>query len=271
MGASSTSLHAAGRPAQPSWVLPVVLLASLAALIIGDPGRIDRQKTWLRVTTSAVIALLTLANLFGAARLVGDILTNNKLFAANATALLATGGVIWATNVIAFALWYWDLDRGGAAARRTSHANPAFVFPEMLNTSYVPATWVPEFADYLSLAFWTATAYAAARTARPAAKVSAAWRRSWGRGPTALPASGRSGPATECARRAWRSGPGWCCWPPTGCRMVGVSRPTGDRVAGPLSAGRHAASLSQSGTLSAVNSGKCSTIIADAIKGALPT
>ena len=34
----------------PPWVLPVVLLALLAALIIGDPGRIDRQKTWLRVT-----------------------------------------------------------------------------------------------------------------------------------------------------------------------------------------------------------------------------
>ena len=144
----------------PPWVLPVVLLALLAALIIGDPGRIDRQKTWLRVTTSAVIALLTLANLFAAARLVGDIITNNKLFASNATGLLATGAVIWATNVIAFGLWYWDLDRGGAAARaHQPYANPAFVFPEMLHTEYVPATWVPEFADYLSLAFWTATAF----------------------------------------------------------------------------------------------------------------
>ena len=101
----------------PPWVLPVVLLALLAALIIGDPGRIDRQKTWLRVTTSAVIALLTLANLFAAVRLVGAILTNNKLFSTNATGLLATGAVIWSTNVIAFGLWYWDLDRGGAAAR----------------------------------------------------------------------------------------------------------------------------------------------------------
>jgi hypothetical protein len=29
----------------------------------------------------------------------------------------------------------------------------------MLNVGYVPATWVPEFADCLSLAFWTATAF----------------------------------------------------------------------------------------------------------------
>ena len=41
----------------------------------------------------------------------------------------------------------------------TIRFNPAFVFPEMLHTDYVPATWVPEFADYLSLAFWTATAF----------------------------------------------------------------------------------------------------------------
>jgi hypothetical protein len=57
-------------------------------------------------------------------------------------------------------LWYWDLDRGGAAARaHHPYANPAFVFPEMLHTAYTPAGWVPEFADYLSLSFWTATAF----------------------------------------------------------------------------------------------------------------
>jgi hypothetical protein len=100
------------------------------------------------------------ANLFAAVHLARDIITSNRLFSDNATGLLATGGVMWATNVIAFGLWCWDLDRGGAAARaHHPFANPAFVFPEMLHAEYVPATWVPEFADYLSLAFWTATAF----------------------------------------------------------------------------------------------------------------
>ena len=68
--------------------------------------------------------------------------------------------MIWATNVIAFGLWYWDLDRGGAAARaHHPQANPAFVFAEMQHTAYTPANWMPEFADCLSLAFWTATAF----------------------------------------------------------------------------------------------------------------
>ena len=88
----------------PIWVVPVVLLVLLAVLIIGDPGRIDRQKPWLRAVTGIVIAFITVANLFSAARLIADIVTNNKLFANNASALLATGGVILATNVIAFGL-----------------------------------------------------------------------------------------------------------------------------------------------------------------------
>jgi hypothetical protein len=162
----TTFLHVA-LPAKyrinPPWVAPAVTIALLATLIIGDPGRIDRRKTWLRIVTDVVIAFVTAANLFAAARLVHDIVTNNKLFADNATGLLATGAVVWVTNVISFGLWYWDLDRGGAAARaHRPQPNPAFVFPEMLHTDYVPAAWVPKFVDYLSLAFWTATAFSPA-------------------------------------------------------------------------------------------------------------
>ena len=148
----TAGLHVA-LPAQyrvnPRWVVPAVLVGLLAVLVIGDPGRIDRQKPWLRIVTGIAIAFITVANLFAAARLVVDIVTNNKLFANNATGLLATGGVVWATNVIAFGLWYWDLDRGGAAARaHYPQRDPAFVFPEMLHTEYVPAAWVPQFFDY---------------------------------------------------------------------------------------------------------------------------
>ena len=144
----------------PPWLAPLVMLILLAILIIGDPGRIDRQKPWLRITTGAMIALLTLANLFAAGRLVGAIITVNKVFASDALALLGTGAMIWITNVVTFGLWYWDLDRGGAAARaHHPQADPAFVFAEMQHTEYTSAGWMPKFADYLSLSFWTATAF----------------------------------------------------------------------------------------------------------------
>src|SRR2546429_4816305 len=114
----------------PAWVVPAVLLALLAALIIGDPARIDRQKTWLRIVTGAVIAFLTMANLLAAIHLFHDILTNNKLFAANATGLLATGGVIWAPNGIPFALWDWGLGPGGAPPpAHPPQADPGVLLP----------------------------------------------------------------------------------------------------------------------------------------------
>jgi hypothetical protein len=158
----------------PRWVVPVVLLVLLAVLVIGDPGRIDRRKPWLRAVTGIIIAFITVSNLFAAARLIADILANNKIFTNNPIGLLATGGVVWATNVIAFGLWYWDLDRGGAAARAHHPSrNPAFVFPEMLHTDYAPAAWVPRFVGYLSLAFWTATAFSPTDTSaiKPWAKL----------------------------------------------------------------------------------------------------
>src|SRR5260370_22921707 len=125
----------------PSWLAPAILRALLAALILGDPGRIDRQKRWLRIVTGVVIAVITLANLFAAVRLVHNIITSNKVFANNATGLLATGGVILAANVIALGLWCCGLDRGGAPApAHRPHADPPLVLPAMLHTSHRPGT-----------------------------------------------------------------------------------------------------------------------------------
>ena len=140
-------------------LLPVVLIVLMAALILGDPGRIDRQKTWLRVLTGVLIALITIGNGGSSIRLIGAILRVEP-FTKDANTLLISGGIIWLTNVIAFGLWYWDLDRGGAAARaRGSTKAPAFLFPEMANPEHVREDWYPTFVDYLHLSFNTATAF----------------------------------------------------------------------------------------------------------------
>src|SRR6266496_1923751 len=103
------------------WLFIVVILVLLAVMIIGDPGRIDRDSAWLRALTGTLIGLISAVNASAAVRLVAR-------FIGNANILLASGGAIWLTNVIAFGLWYWDLDRGGAAARaRGKGGQPAFV------------------------------------------------------------------------------------------------------------------------------------------------
>jgi hypothetical protein len=141
------------------WWYLVVVAVLLAALIVGDPGRIDRQSRWLRVLTVFLIALISADNALQAGRLVASILST-KPFTEDANKLLIAGGAIWLANVIAFSLWYWEADRGGAAARaRGSTSKPAFVFPEMINPQFVEDGWYPRFVDYLHLSFTTATAF----------------------------------------------------------------------------------------------------------------
>jgi hypothetical protein len=141
------------------WVFVVVVVGLLVILILGDPGRIDRDSASLRLLTGTLIGLISAVNAVAAVRLVAGIIGAVK-FSTDANVLLASGGAIWLSNVIAFGLWYWDLDRGGAAARaRGSSRQPAFVFPEMTNAQYVEHDWYPKFMDYLHLSFTTGTAF----------------------------------------------------------------------------------------------------------------
>jgi uncharacterized membrane protein len=113
---------------------------------------------WIRIVTDVLIALITLANAYAAIQLIVGIVDNASF--ETPRELLGAGSAVWITNVIAFALWFWDLDRGGAAERAhgTDRA-PAFVFPEMQHPEHVPAGWYPTFIDYLAFSFATATAF----------------------------------------------------------------------------------------------------------------
>lgn len=147
------------RVSDASGLFLVVIVVMVVALILGDPGRIDREVRWLRLLTGALIGVITFVNAGSSVRLVISIIYAEP-FTQTARVLLACGGIIWLTNVIAFGLWYWDLDRGGAAARAAgSTRRPAFLFPEMSNPDFVGENWSPAFVDYLHLSFTTATAF----------------------------------------------------------------------------------------------------------------
>src|SRR6202034_957567 len=141
-----------------AWLFLVLVVGLLAVLIIGDPGRIDRDRPWLHNLTSVLIGLISVANADAAIRLVVGII-NVSSFTQDAKVLLASGACIWLSNIIAFALWYWNLDRGGPAARAAGAAVlPALIFPEMLHTQHVEEGWYPTFVDYFHFAFATANA-----------------------------------------------------------------------------------------------------------------
>lgn len=143
---------------QSSPYLPWIAIAFLAVLIALDPGRVDRLTTATRVVTDVLIGLLTLSNAYSATMLVVGIINNDSF--AEPDTLLFAGASVWVTNAVLFALWYWDLDQGGAAARANGgNGRPAFVFPEMQHTQHVPPGWRPMFVDYLAYSFATAMAF----------------------------------------------------------------------------------------------------------------
>jgi uncharacterized membrane protein len=143
---------------QPRWLLPGVELLLLVVLAIADPGRVNRESRALRLLGLVLVSVTSLTTAYAAARLVGDIAAGNG----NETGiqLLISGAEVWLTNVIVFALWCWELDLGGPAAR--AHArrlHPSFLFTQMTSPHLAPKDWEPSFVDYLYLSFTNATAF----------------------------------------------------------------------------------------------------------------
>jgi hypothetical protein len=142
----------------PAWVLPLIEGFLLVALIAGDPGAIDRRSKVLRGLSIALVSILALSALVATARLVNVLITGGQQ-TNSASDLLEAGSIVWVSNILAFALLYWELDSGGAAARaHHTRADVDFAFPQQMNPELAPADWSPRFVDYLYLAFTNATA-----------------------------------------------------------------------------------------------------------------
>jgi hypothetical protein len=142
------------------WLLPALELGLLSALVVSSPGRLERRSAALRAGGLALAGLLSLANAISAALLVNELAHGSR--AESAAALLLAGDSIWAANVLIFALWYWELDRGGPADRcHAVRMYPDFLFPQMLQPDLAPADWKPSFTDYLYLSFTNAISFAA--------------------------------------------------------------------------------------------------------------
>ncbi|MEU0431540.1 hypothetical protein [Streptomyces sp. NPDC006290] len=142
----------------PPWVLPVLELVLLGGLISANPRRVEPRNKRLRWLGLALICLISLANGWAAARLVTDLVQGTDW--SHPPTLLLTGGNIWLTNVIVFALWYWEWDRGGPADRMMGHHQFAdFLFVQMQSPESAPPDWEPAFLDYLYLSFTNSTAF----------------------------------------------------------------------------------------------------------------
>jgi hypothetical protein len=137
----------------PTWLLPGLIVILLVPTVVSH--RIGRHSL-NRVLGVLISFLLTLA-LIGSVILLVRALPSHK---EDPLSLLLSGGELWLTNVLVFALWYWRLDGGGPTIRheRNEFGSRSFLFPQMQlekteRPRFACEHWRPHFADYLFVAF----------------------------------------------------------------------------------------------------------------------
>lgn len=143
----------------PVWVSYVVALAVLVpmAAVTFPVGDIH---FWLRAER-AVILVFAGAYVVNTALELADMIGVLSLGPpeTRAVTLLSSSLAIWVTNVLAFALLYWQIDSGGPAARKSGDNLPDWLFPQAATPDVASPGWRPFFFDYLFLAYNTATAF----------------------------------------------------------------------------------------------------------------
>ncbi|HEX4014389.1 MAG TPA: hypothetical protein VHX17_10970 [Candidatus Cybelea sp.] len=159
----------------PSWVAALLILLVLLPLSILSPRR-HRETRRMRIWSIILIAIVNFFNLASVLLLIAGFFHPEKARMHSAEEILRTGAQIWVTNILVFALWYWELDGDGPDTR--AHANAAtefenadFLFPQMQMTiasgdssRCIDPLWKPQFADYLYLSFTNSTAFSPADT-----------------------------------------------------------------------------------------------------------
>ncbi|WP_285114894.1 hypothetical protein [Leifsonia sp. fls2-241-R2A-40a] len=134
-----------------------VCVLMIVALVLYNPHRLTRESAWSRRAEIALAGIILIANQIAFAETVVRLLGKHG----NGSELLLASLQVWLTNVIAFALVFWVLDRGGPVARSTVPRPRMeladFRFPqdedhdaidEVARGSSKQADWVPTYVDY---------------------------------------------------------------------------------------------------------------------------
>jgi hypothetical protein len=142
----------------PDWLLIVLVCVLVIPVIV---ARRMGQSALNQGIGYTLVGILTLDMVWSIFRLISALPSHRE----TPVQLLQSAVVLWISNILIFASWYWRLDAGGPNARelKETHTEGAFLFPQMtLQPSELAnkqRNWHPGFVDYLFLAFNTSTAF----------------------------------------------------------------------------------------------------------------
>ena len=141
----------------PHWLLLAVEAALVTPPIVGHLGGRRMPHRVSRSFSYALLVALTLALASSVWLLV------RSLSSLHPYEILSSGVLLWISNVLVFASWYWETDGDGPMTRhRNAHQASDFLFPQQVGGN--KTGWRPGFVDYLFLAFCSATALSPADT-----------------------------------------------------------------------------------------------------------
>lgn len=139
----------------PARLVPVIeclLLGGMLLFMLRNP-----EHPWRRRVALALTTLVSLVNIYSLGALA-HFLLHHKV--PNGRELIVAGVLIWLTNFLIFALYYWEIDRGGPVRRAAGHDRaPDFLFPQMSDDRIEPRDWRPHFVDYLYVSLTNSTAF----------------------------------------------------------------------------------------------------------------
>lgn len=154
----------------PRFAVPGLELLLFIPLLAANPRRMTRGNRALRRLAIALVLLIALSNAVALVLLIRQLVGGHD--EQQGATLLLAAGQIWLTNVLVFALAYWELDRGGPVSR-TQIARPRlpiadFRFPqdedhdaapEVAKRSSMKGGWAPGFVDYLYVSVTNSSAF----------------------------------------------------------------------------------------------------------------
>ncbi|GAA1998074.1 hypothetical protein [Microbacterium pumilum] len=155
------------------YVTVAVGILLLIPLIIINPRHFNRQTTWSRVVSLALVIIVVTSNQITLISLVFVLIHGQ----AEGPSLLQSALQVWVANVIGFALLYWEIDRGGPVirtmAKRSELPRADFRFPqdedddtivEVAAGSSLKSDWTASFVDYFYFSLANSMAFSATDT-----------------------------------------------------------------------------------------------------------
>ena len=137
----------------PTWLLPTLIVVLLIPTVVTHRAG---KRSLNRALGILINGLTTLALIASVILLVRALPSHREA----PLKLLLSGGLLWLTNVIVFALWYWRLDGGGPTRRHEEKkfGSTSFLFPQMQvprdeRSQFACTGWRPRFVDYLFVAY----------------------------------------------------------------------------------------------------------------------